>query len=214
MNRIAIVLLILLVTALAILLAYRTETGSSSDHAAVDVRRQPAAALEDVRTLLQRVQDGATAARQSRELLNTIIESGISADSTLDARRCLAELEQLLGNDTAAADALLDAIQAHPGHETTPDLLFGLGLLLAGPLDRPGEAGEMFTRVVNLYPAHDLAPEAAIRLARIRIQTDTCSRAAQLSDLHDLLRTNPGHPLADEARLLVDQFPTEHAEHE
>ncbi len=214
MNRIAILLLILLVAALATLLFFRSDTSSTSGLDPLEIHRQPEAALEKVNTLLHRVRDGEAAAEQARDLLSTIIDDGISPDSALEARRRLVELEQLLGNDTAAGDALLDAIQAHPGHETTPGLLFDLGLLLEGPLDRPVEAAEIFKRVAHLYPDSALAPEATIRLARIRMAICTGSRIDPLSDVREFILTHPNHPLADEACFLVDQFAKEPAEHE
>jgi hypothetical protein len=214
MNRIALLLLVLLVAALAILLFFRSGTGTAAGPAPMMVRRQPDAALAEVKTLLHGVRDGAVAAEQARKLLQTIMDEGIDPDSSLEARRRLAELEQLLGNHTAAGEALLDAIQAHPGHEATPELLFELGLLLDGPLDRPDEAREVFTRVAHLYPGHALAPEATIRLARICMAVDSGGRIDPFSDVREFSLAHPNHPLTDEAMFLVEQFATEPAEHE
>lgn len=209
MNRIAILILILIVAALAILLLYRSETVTMEGLDPSEVRRQPETALLQVDTLILQARDGMAAAVQARETLNTIIDDGTDPASTLEARQRLVELEQLLGNDAAASDALLDAIQAHPGSEETPRLLFDLGLLLAGSLDRPDEAREMFKRVVFLYPDHPLTPEAMIRLTRIRMAINIHGRAFFLSDLSRFSRSNPNHPLVDEALFLCGQYARE-----
>lgn len=162
MNRIAALLLFLMVAALAILLITRSTTGPSDILDQTNVRRHPEAALENVDTLLHRVRDGVTASEQARKLLNTIIDDRSDPESTLDARLRLVELEQSLGNHAAAGAALLDAIQAHPGSAAIPRLLIDLGLLLHGPLDRPAEAAEVLNKVVLLYPDHPLADEALL----------------------------------------------------
>jgi len=215
MNRIAILILVLIVVALAILLLYRAEPGVTDSYDPAEVRRQPESALQQVDTLILQARVGAAASEQARVTLSTIIDNDPGSAQALQARQRLVELEQVLGNDAAAGDALLDAIQAHPGSDDTPQLLYDLGLLLAGPLDRPDEARVIFRRVVHLYPDHTLTPEATLRLARIRMAADTLDPAGQVSDLREFSRANPDHPLADEALLLASQMTAhQEADHE
>lgn len=211
MNRIAILVLILIVAALATLLVYRVETRTAAGLYPSQVRREPEAALQQVETLIRMARDGAAAADQARETLTTVIESDPTSLTALEARLRLVELEQALGNNEAAAYLILDTVRAHPGSEETPRLIFDLGLLFAGPLDRPDEAREAFERVVNLYPNHDLAPEAAIRLTRICLEIGTPDQADHISGLRKFSRSNPDHPLAEEA-LLLDIYNTDHQE--
>jgi len=211
MNRVAISVLVLIVAALAILLLYRVETRQATGLDPSEVRREPETALQQVEALIRQARDGAAAAEQARDTLTTVIESDPTSLVALEARLLLVELEQALGNVEIAANLLLDAVRAHPGSEKTPRMLFDLGLLLAGPLDRPGEAREIFERVVTLYPNHSHAAEAMLRLARIRMAINTPDRADHTSGLREFSRANPGHPLADEA-LLLDSRMTDHQE--
>jgi TolA-binding protein len=192
MNRIATILLVLMVAALAVLLFFRTGPGPSPDIDPSTVYTQPETVLQHVERLINQARDGATAAEQARHTLNSIIENDPVSEQALSARLRLVDLEQSLGNHTAAGVALLDAIQAHPGSGTTPQLIMDLGLLLAGPLDRPDEAQEVFERLVLLYPGHALAPEAAVRLARIRMTGDPRNQQQHWQQFSE---TYPNSPL-------------------
>lgn len=172
MNRIAILLIVLIVAILAVLLLHRAQTGAADSLHPAEVRRQPEAALQQIDSLIEQAGQGLAAAEQTRHTVAAIIDNDPGSAEALSARLRLVQLERLLGNDEAARDALLDAVMAHPGSAETPRLLFDLGLLLAGPQDSPAEAAEIFSRVIDLYPNHPLTPEAAIRLALIRNQGD------------------------------------------
>ncbi len=163
MNRMTIPLLVLILSALAVLLFLRIDGG-------------PAADPPSMEQLIQQALQGRTAADKARQRLGSIIDEAPNAGSTLAARRQLADLEHSLDNHQAALDVLLDAMMAHPGDSNVPQLLHEAGLLLAGPLERPTEAAALFKRVVDLYPEHPLVPEAQVRLVLLQQDPDTARR--------------------------------------
>jgi len=163
MSRMTIPLLVLILSALAVLLFLRIDSGPSAEPATVE-------------QLIQQARQGRTAADEARRRLGGIIDEAPGAESTLAARRQLADLERSQDNHQDALDVLLDTIMAHPGDSTIPRLLHETGLLLAGPLERPSEAAALFKRVVDLYPEHPLAPEAQVRLALLAQDPETARR--------------------------------------
>jgi hypothetical protein len=206
MNRAAILILVLAVALLSVLVFHRARPRTLSDLDPDAVRRQPEAALRHVDSLIGQARSGADAAEQARETLALIIRDGTDPALTQAARHRLLELERVLGHNEEASHVLLDTIQAHPGSEQIPQLLFDLGLLLAGPLELPEESIEIFERIPSLYPDHPLAPESVIRVALIRGSADTPDKEGSVSDLREFAGANPDHPLADEALLLVSQL--------
>ncbi len=61
-----------------------------------------------------------------------------------------------------AADALRTALAAKPDD---PDALYHLGVLLAGPLQAPGEARQVLRRFLEIAPGHPAGADARARLA-------------------------------------------------
>lgn len=203
MNRIATILLVLMVAALAVLLFFRTGPGPVTGFGTADVARQPETALQTTETLLQQVRDGMTAAEQAREMLNTIIDTATDPVVILEARRRLAALEQELGNHQTARELLSAALGSDPESPQAPRLLMELGAISHRQLDQPAQALVTYRRLLSLYPDSDEAPEALIRSARLsrQLERDTCEE--DIHDLRTLSQRRPEHPLADEALFLA-----------
>lgn len=160
MNRIAALLIVLLITALGLLLYVRSRPRALPVLDTAEMVARPHAALDRAEALVEQARLGVSAATRARVILETVAGSGSGTDESLRARLLLVELERLQGHDQAAADALLHAIQGHPDSEAAPRLLCEMALLLQDRLDRPTEARETLRRVYHLYPDSPFAAEA------------------------------------------------------
>jgi hypothetical protein len=201
-TRTRLLALAAVVIVLAALMAYRSFRSSGSAPGPEAAIEDPAAAVDHARRQLLAAREGRREEAEARALLEEVIRAHPGTPHALSAHVELVRLAAESGDTEAVADAVWQALEAHPDAvEAVPVLLLTLGRTLVTAGGDPLRAAAVLGLVVDLYPDSPQCPEAAIRQA-LALASAECAGGAvpRLLEVH---ARHEGHPLADEMLFLA-----------
>jgi hypothetical protein len=123
-------------------------------------------------------------------------------DVTLGLAVCLHHGQPDVRREKDRAAKLYEELLAAPGDHRFKPLALLYRARLAGQIDYHGDepdpqkAEELYRRLLKTWPKHDLAHEAALYLAQLRMHADDMERArAAATEFRAWIESHPGNPL-------------------